>query len=234
MRIARGCDLFKEEPDSGRVFMDGDPHALLSPESLLHIRRARKKEEAIRDVALAKINARCGSADPRDWDGFARQQWSAAKMDAAYHVLAAMAREFRAVVRSDVELREIMDGELESASNSLELSEFESAAVWSKLLQIRPDPNGTGKIVAIGAGRSIASAPENVDYATPAARNNAIESYMQAWGIPKRRLAAQKLGVEYTDLNTWKLHRSARFAKSGHSVKATRIEGGLHLRPTQA
>lgn len=63
-------------------------------------------------------------------------------------------------------------------------------------------------------------------YATRAGREQAILDYMTANTLKRRRDAAKKFGVTYSDLNKWKVDRGSTLAKV-RSSKVERIEQGL-------
>jgi hypothetical protein len=67
-------------------------------------------------------------------------------------------------------------------------------------------------------------------FSTKAARNKAIQDFVDAWELPSRIAAAQKFNVHYQDLNRWKLHRE--LAKH-RSVKQDRIEERILTRPSK-
>jgi hypothetical protein len=111
-----------------------DPRNLLSHEATLRIDDAFFQQGSIRSAALARIYARCENSD---WDANARAEWSAAKMDGAFAVLSVECQEFMSIGKIGRALEAIMRAELEYAGNSLELSDLEKAAVWSRLYTVR-------------------------------------------------------------------------------------------------
>lgn len=113
-----------------------DPQNLLSKEARIRIDDAYLLQQSIRDAALARIDARCGH-DSDKWNGAARAEWSAAKMQAAEAVLSVIASEMMAIGKEGRELEEILGDELEGAASSLELTGLERRAVWSRLWLVR-------------------------------------------------------------------------------------------------
>jgi hypothetical protein len=111
-------------------YTESDPCNLLPRPARLRISRAFHQQQAICDLALAKIHARLNG---RQWDDSAREQFSAAKMDAAYAVLSVEVQEFLAIRKKGRELQDIIGEVLGGAANSLELSDLEQRAVWSRL-----------------------------------------------------------------------------------------------------
>jgi hypothetical protein len=113
----------------------------------------------------------------------------------------------------------IIEGELEGASNSLQLSAFEREAVWLKLLCLFPPWSGTVDSSA-------------VQFETRADREAAITDYTRRSKCTRNQLA-KAAGVDYSDLNKWKLQGNAAFSKTGNrSQKTMSIETELLRRST--
>jgi hypothetical protein len=123
------------------VYTQDDPKNLLPHAARLRINEAYYRQQAIRDRALAKIEARCGG----NWDGVARAELAEARMQAALSVLSVEVKEFTQVGLRGSKLQDVMRGELDAAGNSLEMSDLEKAAVWSELYLASAAPSPDGK-----------------------------------------------------------------------------------------
>lgn len=201
---------------------EDDPRNLLPREARLRIDRAHFEQLAMKDAAIAKILAR-GSGNPREWDAEACELWSDTNMQRAYTVLSVEIQEFSRIGKSGRELEDIIRGELESMTYSLEMSQVEQNAVWLRLLLVPAQPDSE-KVVEIAAGRQIANDPL---FGTPELRAAAIDACKKIQDPATVDKVAQHCEVEYSDLNKWKKRGHAAFSKKGYSVKAERIEKAL-------
>jgi hypothetical protein len=127
-----------------------DSRNLLTDKARLRIDDAFQLQYSIRKTARARICARCDGEE--NWDADARAEWSAAKMDSAFAVLSVWCQELINIGKKGRALEAIMRLELDGAVGSLELSDDEKDAVWTRLYTVR---EGTA-IAVIGAGNEVA------------------------------------------------------------------------------
>jgi len=132
---------------------DPDPRRMLSRDARIRIDDAVFRAMALRkdafDLSL--------QMKPRD----ARIERLTARKEAAFIVLEAVLREFRAIGKTGHELIAIMTGEMEDAEYSLELTTTERDAVWSRLYTVRDQ--GAGQLettAAVAADPLPISAPK--------------------------------------------------------------------------
>src|SRR5216684_2355563 len=119
----------------GKILLTpGDPRNALSPEAMSREYYALARGRSIRETAFASLWARC--CETSEWDGAALQQWSEAKMEAAFVYLSVLTEEFMRIGMNGISLEETMQSELQAAGYSWELSDIEQRAVWSRLQTI--------------------------------------------------------------------------------------------------
>lgn len=201
-----------------------DARNLLSQSARLRVDHALDEQYVIRTTAMARILARL---DGRDWDGKAREQWSRAKMKAACIVLSAYVQELSAAGKRGRELLLIIEGEMEGAFNSLELSKAEQMAVRSKVfaLQMQLD---SSCVPDMPAPDQHLPTVQDDPFATQQLRSAAIGDAMARRSLGSQGRLARELGVDRSDLNKWKLQRHEGLSpKNGRSARADQIEKNL-------
>ena len=140
-----------------------DPRSILSDAARRRISDAHAKTDLIRARTLASIEARYRSEPDSDKTLFEYQttgqtgvEWAEAKVQAAGAVLSIVRDEFRAAGKSGRELRQIMEGELEDAVYSLELTTIQRDLLWHELGLDRyaeQEPTSATQGIADGATR---------------------------------------------------------------------------------
>lgn len=117
-----------------------DPRSILSQAARKRISDVHADADLVRARALASIEARYRSEPDSDKTLFEYQttgqagvEWAQAKVQAAGVVLCIVRDEFRAAGKSGRELRRIMEGELEDAVYSLELTTIQRDLLWHEL-----------------------------------------------------------------------------------------------------
>ena len=160
-----------------------DPRGMLSMAARIRIDDAYFLLDSIRAKAFARIRARYDGERECDLGfdeylrtGTAAEEWSDAMMEGAFAVLSIETEEFMAIGKRGKEIEDIVRQELEGCVNSLEMSQAEEAAVWSRLytLRLRTQSTPSAPAVVLPDARVRRLPSENPEQLTPVERAERI------------------------------------------------------------
>jgi hypothetical protein len=171
-----------------------DPENMLSREARQRIQRAYSESQQIRDQALAKEEIRfrakkdfSGSLDDFLRSGQAFINLAKAQEKAARAVLRIEAKEYRELRLPEQRLYDILRECVQAAANSLELSDFQRAALETEFILLGPPQAAERPSSDAGQRESVSVKPSrNIKSTAGAAR---VEAYRKLHGLTFVELA---------------------------------------------